>query len=74
MYIACWFLLTTAHCKIKAHPPVTTAPATDPPVANPVPPPGLITVAFTPPAAISGFILLSLVYPLPDSLTTELLF
>lgn len=74
VYIASWFLLTIAHCKINAHPPVTTAPATEAPVATPVPPPGLIIVAFIPPAAISGFILLSLVYPLPDSLTTELLF
>ena len=63
--------LIIAHWRINAQHPASTAVATDDPVATVVPPPGFGTIAFTPPAAISGFILPSLVYPLPDLDTVE---
>ena len=59
-------LSVIAHCNISAQQPARTADATDDPVATVMPPPGFITVAFVPPAAISGLIRPSFVYPLPD--------
>ena len=56
---------------MSAQHPASTEVAIDEPVTVATVPPGWGTNAFTPPAAISGFIRPSLVYPFPDCETVE---